>query len=299
MTYCTKCGAENQQGSTFCHNCGSRLIEANINQTQEDPLPQSVKSSQPLVPTGPVGATGLYQQSGSKKSPPPRRKASSGSKITFIVTLVIAAILIWMSYSPGLIDFNINPNNDSSSHSTQLNSGNYNVSYSWVYPYSSNTEWTINVKIPVTTYSNYSDQPKTYNYASYVTKDDPIVGEIAKELKNDAKNNSFDTAQFVLSFVQNVPYGTDANPTGQVNFPRYPDETLVDGIGDCTDHSTLYVSLMESPAINVAMVLLKLTRPGSPLDIWPQEYWQRGIPGHTFRMMEVITSIARPHRRAG
>ena len=64
------------------------------------------------------------------------------------------------------------------------------------------------------------------------------------------------------SFVQNVPYGTDENTTGQVNFPRYPDETLVDGIGDCKDHSTLYVSLMESPAINVAMVLLELTEAG-------------------------------------
>ena len=123
---------------------------------------------------------------------------------------------------------------------------------------------TIKVTIPATTYYYYSDPAKTSDYASYVTKDDSIVEKIALDLKNDADNNSFDTAQFVLSFVQNVPYGTDENTTTPPtdNFPRYPDETLVGGIGDCKDHSTLYVSLMESPVINVGMVLLKLTKAG-------------------------------------
>ena len=58
-----------------------------------------------------------------------------------------------------------------------------------------------------------------------------------------------------------VPYGTDENTTGQPNYPRYPDETLVDGVGDCKDHSTLYASLMASPEINMSVVLLELTPP--------------------------------------
>jgi len=180
------------------------------------------------------------------------------------MAVVIAAILLWASFSSGLIHFQSDSNSISSSHSTQLNSGNYNVTYSWVYPYSSHREWTISVEIPATTYSYYTDPAKTYDFASYVTKDDPIVNQIAKELKADAINNNLDTAQFVLSFVQNVPYGTDENTTrpSTDNFPRYPDETLVDGVGDCKDHSTLYVSLMESTAINVGMVLLELTEAG-------------------------------------
>lgn len=184
--------------------------------------------------------------------------------ITFVVTLAIAAILISVAFSSGLIHFNFNSSSKSSSHSVQLNSGNYNVTYSWVYPYDSNREWTIKVTIPASTYNYYSDPDKTTDYASYLTKDDSIVDKIALELKNEATNNSFNTAQFVLSFVQNVPYGTDENTTtpSTDNFPRYPDETLVDGVGDCKDHSTLFVSLMESPAINVSMVLLELTKAG-------------------------------------
>jgi transglutaminase-like putative cysteine protease len=187
-----------------------------------------------------------------------------GAMFTFVITMAIAAILVLVAFSPGLIHFQSDSNTYTSSHSTQLNSGNYNVTYSWAYPYNSNREWTISVKIPATTYSDYSDPAKTFDFASYVTKDDPIVNEIAKELKTDASDNHFDTAQFVLSFVQNVPYGTDENTTTPPtdNFPRYPDETLVDGVGDCKDHSTLYVSLMESPAINVGMVLLELTEAG-------------------------------------
>ena len=72
----------------------------------------------------------------------------------------------------------------------------------------------------------------------------------------------FDVPQFILTFVQNVPYGTDQNTTGTDNYPRYPVETLVDRIGDCKDHSTLFVSLMESPDVNVRMVLLELTKTG-------------------------------------
>lgn len=213
------------------------------------------------VPREQLDFVGQYQQDDPCPSP---RRGKKGKLITYALAIAIAAILLSVSFSPGLIDIKINSNNSSSSHSTQLISGNYNVTYSWVYPYDSNREWTINVKIPATTYNYYTDPVKTYDYASYVTKDDPIMDRIAKELKGIAVNNSFDTAQFVLSFVQNVPYGTDENTTtpSTDNYPRYPDETLVDGIGDCKDHSTLYVSLMESPVINANMVLLILTKTG-------------------------------------
>ncbi len=264
MVYCTKCGAESRQGETFCYNCGSRLVEGKKDQSQENSLPRSTIPSQPLTSAESTGVGSQYQQWGPIQPPIPKRRTNNGMKITFVLAVIIAAILISVAFSPGLIHFNTGLNSNSSSHSIQLNSGNYNVTYSWLYPYNSNREWTIKVTVPATTYNYYCDPAKTTDYASYVTKDDPIIDKIAVELKNDAKNNSFSTAQFVLSFVQNVPYGTDENTTSPPtdNFPRYPDETLVDGVGDCKDHSTLYVSLMESPAINVGMVLLELTKTG-------------------------------------
>ncbi|MGD0818792.1 MAG: hypothetical protein ABR986_10435 [Methanomassiliicoccales archaeon] len=133
------------------------------------------------------------------------------------------------------------------------------MSYSWVYL---GTRWTLNEKIPAIIHSDHRDQSKTYDCVSYVTKDDETIAKIAEELKTDASNKGYSTAQFMLSFGQNVPYGTDENTTGTDNYPRYPVETPVDNIGDRKDHSTLYVSLMESQVIDAGMVFLELTKTG-------------------------------------
>ena len=139
LAYCTKCGAENNPGSAFCYYCGSRLVAINNNQSQEDPVPQSAGSLQPLPPTDPPGVERNYQQWEPMRSPPPGHRANRGAIITFVITLAIVAILIWVAYTPGLIDLSIN-SNPNSSHSVQLHAGNYNVTYSWVYPYGSNRE---------------------------------------------------------------------------------------------------------------------------------------------------------------
>ncbi|MGD0818678.1 MAG: hypothetical protein ABR986_09840 [Methanomassiliicoccales archaeon] len=176
----------------------------------------------------------------------------------------------------GFVESRINLNTGSATHNTQRIAGNYTVSYSWDYL---GTRWTLNEKISATTYSDYVDQPKTYDFVSYVTKDDTIIAKIAEELKTDALSKGYNTAQFVLSFVQNVPYGTDENTTGTDNFPRYPVETLVDDVGDCKDHSTLYVSLMESQPIGVGMVLLELTKTGVAVGHMAAGIWATGYRG--------------------
>jgi hypothetical protein len=260
LAFCTSCGRECHDGEAFCRNCGSYLERWTDPSLDGQIERRSTNSWAPTYTEG-SGVDGQYRRDAAVGPFPSRRGVG---KVVLVFTLVIAALLISVAYSPGLFDIDFNSTEHSSSHTTQLISGNYNVSYSWVYPYNSDREWTINVKIPATTYDAYSEPAKTYDYASYVTKDDPIVDRIATELNNMAKNNSFDTAQFVLSFVQNVPYGTDENTTTPPtdNYPRYPDETLVDGVGDCKDHTTLYASLMESPAIGTDMVLLVLTKVG-------------------------------------
>ncbi|MGD1060154.1 MAG: transglutaminase-like domain-containing protein [Methanomassiliicoccales archaeon] len=181
----------------------------------------------------------------------------NGTKVAVItsIAILLAVVLLVGAVSQGWIHFNINPITDND-HSQALTDGNYTITYSWLYL---GKEWTLKDNVSAVTYNDYRDRPKTYDYASYVTKNDPLVVEIADQLKDLAGNESYNTAQFVLSFVQNVPYGTDENTTGFANYPRYPVETLVDGVGDCKDHSTLYVSLMESQAVNASMVLFLLT----------------------------------------
>jgi len=56
-------------------------------------------------------------------------------------------------------------------------------------------------------------------------------------------NNSYQTTiENALAFVQkSVSYQLD--PAGS-EYPRYPVETLVDGVGDCEDSAILYASIV-------------------------------------------------------
>ena len=48
----------------------------------------------------------------------------------------------------------------------------------------------MNITVPASSYYNYSDRPRTYDYALYVTQDDPIIDLLAMDLKDDATNYS-------------------------------------------------------------------------------------------------------------
>jgi hypothetical protein len=173
-----------------------------------------------------------------------------------VVAVVIVVALVWTAASQGWINFNVIQGADS--NGPRPLEGNYSVAFSWFYM---GKDWNLKENVSAATYDMYHGRPRTYDYASFVAKDDPIVENVSEWLDGVAKNESYDSAQFILSFVQNIRYGTDENTTGQINYPRYPVETLVDGVGDCKSHSILYVSLMGSPEINASMVLLVLTPP--------------------------------------
>ncbi|MDW5563882.1 MAG: hypothetical protein SA339_11715 [Methanomassiliicoccus sp.] len=166
-------------------------------------------------------------------------------------------MLMVMAISHGLISLNTTDTSGGGQKITDA-VGNFSASYSWIYPYDSNSVWTINVTIPEPLFAEYKNQARTTDYSSYVTANDEVVDRIAQELKNDSVTSGYDTAQFVLSFVQNIPYGTDENTTNDVDYPRYPVETLVDDVGDCKDHSTLFASLLKAPVIDDSVVLLEL-----------------------------------------
>ena len=134
------------------------------------------------------------------------------------------------------------------------------ISYSWSY---GGTAWTLTETITGASYYSYHDRARTYDYASYVTDDDPMVVAIASELKDVADDRGYNAALFILSFVQNVPYTDDDVTTGRAEYPRYPVETLVDGGGDCEDKSALFASLMQASPVHIDVVLLEFHKPGA------------------------------------
>lgn len=88
------------------------------------------------------------------------------------------------------------------------------------------------------------------NYHFYT--DDPnnkaIVAEIVRvfrQVSGDIQYSEDDTVREVANFVQNViTYETDADTTGQEEYPRYPIETLYERRGDCEDTSILMAALL-------------------------------------------------------
>lgn len=135
-------------------------------------------------------------------------------------------------------------------------------SYSWSYD---GRSWSLSGSVPGSDYYHLKSLPRTYDYASYVMNDDPSVAYVASGLKSMAEGTGYggDLAQFILAFVQNVPYTEDLKTTGQVEYPRYPAETLVDHGGDCEDKSALYASLMQCPVINVDAIMIMYTSTSS------------------------------------
>lgn len=122
--------------------------------------------------------------------------------------------------------------------------------------------WSMEASINGTDYYPLHDQVRTYTYQHYVTDQDPTVIAMAAELIGMAIENGHDPAQFILSFVQGLPYTNDESTTGQMEYPRYPLETLVDGGGDCEDKAILYASLMRSSPIGTDAILLKFSSHG-------------------------------------
>ena len=64
---------------------------------------------------------------------------------------------------------------------------------------------------------------------------------------------SIDEVNFVISFVQSLPYIVDDVTTVGNEYPRYPIETLFDRRGDCEDTSILVAALLEGFRIRLCL----------------------------------------------
>jgi len=99
--------------------------------------------------------------------------------------------------------------------------------------------------------------------AEYVSYEllEGAANEIAAFVHEAAASNGFTTAferiQFALSFVQRLPYVTDAVTSGYDDYTQFIMETLTGLAGDCEDTSILFASILESEPFNYNAVLLE------------------------------------------
>jgi len=164
-----------------------------------------------------------------------------------------------------------------------------NITFNWKYhedtsgdwwnPFDSNydkTSMNRNASIQVYTafswYYNYASDPIVRGYQqSYLTKfvnsNDPLVKSLAGSFKNTTSGwSSIDRANYVLHFVQSIPYKYDNEGDAMQEHWNYPAETLWRNQGDCEDHAILYAALMKELGYNVALFWVN-TNPGGHLAV--------------------------------
>ncbi|MGA3289615.1 MAG: hypothetical protein ABSD42_05200 [Candidatus Bathyarchaeia archaeon] len=127
----------------------------------------------------------------------------------------------------------------------------YNTEFAWDY---GGLHWDWNMSIPVTLDNAYTAIPDSVrtqyglaDFGFFTTTQDNYMQTLADKLNDTATQleySSSDEVNFVLAFVQSIPYKLDNASTGFQDYPRFPVETLVDNVGDCKSHSILFATLM-------------------------------------------------------
>lgn len=148
----------------------------------------------------------------------------------------------------------------SGSNYIEENEGIINRQYTWTYNFE---KWTLTLSIPEQLYDYYRNIPRSpsTDYSVYVTHpyDDKYVESILMKFNEIALRKGFSEVKkigLLVSFIQSLPYTSDAVTTEFDEYPRYPIETLVDFGGDCEDTSILGAALLKSMGKDV--ILLKL-----------------------------------------
>ncbi len=134
--------------------------------------------------------------------------------------------------------------------------------YQWVYKWQ---DWQWELPIPLSVYVEYFEKQRPSSGAYYVSmakdpRDDTYIDQMVRGINEAALKEGFTEAQklnFVIAFVQSLPYTVDKEATPYDEYPRYPVQTLFDRGGDCEDTSILVAALLDRMGYDVALLLLK------------------------------------------
>ena len=138
--------------------------------------------------------------------------------------------------------------------------------YRWEYSsgWYSSSEWTWDLPISLGTYFNYHYKERPESWSDWIDMvndpdDDFYINSMVQHINSAAYNEGFTESQkvdFVIAFVQSLPYTVDSVTTEWNEYPRYPLETLFDRGGDCEDTSILVAALLDRMGYDVCLLLL-------------------------------------------
>ena len=134
--------------------------------------------------------------------------------------------------------------------------------YHWTYNWQT---WQWDLPISLAIYVEYSERVRPLLGASYVnmakdTDDDIYIDKMVQQINSAAMKagyTEFQKINFVIAFVQSLPYTVDNETKPYDEYPRYPLETLFDRGGDCEDTSILVAALLDRMGYDVALLWLE------------------------------------------
>lgn len=194
-------------------------------------------------------------------------------RITIVILAFLTALAITISTNPlrsfittpetnavGFLKQNEYQESTASKISTKQLPNDKIVVYQWE---CNDSSWEWQLELPGNLY-NYSDRKRFYkntltgvkhDFLKYVTdeKDDAFLNSITESITSTAEKydmTELEKLNFIISFVQSIPYKEDQNTRGVAEFPRFPIQTLWDGHGDCEDTAILLSSLLNAMGYN-------------------------------------------------
>ena len=117
--------------------------------------------------------------------------------------------------------------------------------------------YTALMTIDIEKYNSY-DGKERYDIPQMVEEGRTTIGNLTREFENVFKRrrewSKQDHVDFVLSFVQSLPYTHDDVTTGYDEFRRYAVETLIEGGGDCEDTTILVAAILRGLGEKTALI---------------------------------------------
>ena len=117
--------------------------------------------------------------------------------------------------------------------------------------------YTVLMTIDIERYNSY-DGKERYDIPQLVEEGRTTIGNLTREFQNVFKRHrewsKQERVDFVLSFVQSLPYTLDDVTTGYDEFRRYAIETLIEGGGDCEDTTILVAAILRGLGEKTALI---------------------------------------------
>jgi len=120
-----------------------------------------------------------------------------------------------------------------------------------------NQNYTILMSLNIERYNTYTSRERN-DFSAMVNEGTDALQDLINEFRRVMPSSfgSTEKVNFVLAFVQSLPYTNDDVTTGYDEFPRYAVETLVEGGGDCEDTTILAASIFNGLGFDVALIRL-------------------------------------------